>query len=224
MATYFHGGPEIQPVDGLQTLYLMNPSYVGYSDATGPQAAQQQPNMVFLNSPLSSLNSIPQSQQQHQHQQQQHFVGIPLHPTQQPTAQYNIWAPTPVDVQAHSGQIRQAGLSLSLQSTEEAKIAAGPSTNGLQSVLMGSKYLKAAQLLLDEVASVGKDGRSEAAAAAGMARKGDEKSGVKSGKDLEGEGGEGKRGAELSTAERQELQMKKAKLVNMLDEVIIQDY
>ena len=31
--------------------------------------------------------------------------------------------------------------------------------------------------------------------------------------------GSGKRAAELSTAERQEIQMKKAKLINMLDEV-----
>ncbi|KAK6147304.1 hypothetical protein DH2020_018216 [Rehmannia glutinosa] len=94
--------------------------------------------------------------------------------------------------------------------------------NGVQSVLLGSKYLKAAQEILDEVVNVGRGGKSgiessrpgngqpknagdtaEAAAATGDGQS----------------GGDGKRGAELTTAERQEIQMKKAKLVNMLDEV-----
>ncbi|KAK6147298.1 hypothetical protein DH2020_018210 [Rehmannia glutinosa] len=94
--------------------------------------------------------------------------------------------------------------------------------NGVQSVLLGSKYLKAAQEILDEVVNVGRGGKSgiessrpgngqpknagDTAEAAAATRDGQS-------------GGDGKRGAELTTAERQEIQMKKAKLVNMLDEV-----
>ncbi|KAF8396365.1 hypothetical protein HHK36_017982 [Tetracentron sinense] len=74
MATYFHGSSEIQ-ADGLQTLYLMNPGYVGYPDTQPPA------NMVFLNSPGNSLNPANIS---HAPQQNQHFVGIPLQAT--PTA------------------------------------------------------------------------------------------------------------------------------------------
>ncbi|KZV48976.1 hypothetical protein F511_09572 [Dorcoceras hygrometricum] len=94
--------------------------------------------------------------------------------------------------------------------------------NGMQSVLLSSKYLKAVQELLDEVANVGKgeksrnesdkeiiNGNSTAAFATDVTN-GDGHSGGES---------SAKRGPELSTAERQEIQMKKAKLVNMLDEV-----
>ncbi|KAJ4972323.1 hypothetical protein NE237_005422 [Protea cynaroides] len=73
MATYFHGTSEIQ-ADGLQTLYLMNPGYVGYSD-TQPQA-----NMLFLNSAGNTLNHANLHNQQPT-QQNQHLVGIPLQPT-----------------------------------------------------------------------------------------------------------------------------------------------
>ncbi|KAF9598920.1 hypothetical protein IFM89_033118 [Coptis chinensis] len=73
MATYFHGSSEIQG-DGLQTLYLMNPGYVGYPD-TQQQQQQQQPNMVFINSAGSSMN-LSQTPQQNQH-----LVGIPLQAT-----------------------------------------------------------------------------------------------------------------------------------------------
>ncbi|KAL7137251.1 hypothetical protein ABFS83_10G080300 [Erythranthe nasuta] len=98
--------------------------------------------------------------------------------------------------------------------------------NGVQSVLLSSKYLKAAQELLDEVVNVGKGPKtstdqphksgqtkntgdhSAAAATSGEGHSG-------------GDGGSATKraGAELTTAERQEIQMKKAKLVNMLDEV-----
>ncbi|KAJ6852867.1 BEL1-like homeodomain protein 1 [Iris pallida] len=250
MATYFHGVPEIQG-DGLQTLYLMNPSYVGgYSDAPA------QANMVFLNTPMGSLNPMSLSP----NPQQQHFVGIPLQPptadpgsfrpppiqaaTQDlsaihqglsPRLHYNLWTPTPSNM---SSVRPQQGLSLSLSpqqapfvaSGDEAKVvgsssspsaaAAAAVSNGMigvQTKLMGSMYLKAAQQLLDEVVNVGK---GEAKTTKG---KDAAKNGMKDDKDAEGTGEDGdsggKRGAELTTAERQELQMKKAKLVNMLDEV-----
>ncbi|EHA8590511.1 BEL1-like homeodomain protein 1 [Cocos nucifera] len=262
MATYFHGTPEIQ-TDGLQTLYLMNPNYVGYSDTAAAPA-----NMVLLNS-MNSLNPM-------NHQQQQHFVGIPLQPTVAshesgrlqpieaphdvsavhgllPRLHCNLWTPTPasnsIDMASQLGPQRpstmrqpQQGLSLSLSpremvapvqeiapaSTEEKKILGSSSlassvssgVSGLQSFLMGSKYLKAAQQLLDEVVNVGLGFKGDPAKGTNS------KSPMKSNRESEGTGtGMGeeepstKRGTDLTTSERQELQMKKAKLVNMLDEV-----
>ncbi|CAI9097594.1 OLC1v1034063C2 [Oldenlandia corymbosa var. corymbosa] len=102
--------------------------------------------------------------------------------------------------------------------------------NGMQSVILSSKYLKAAQELLDEVVSVGKGVKNGSGSAKngnnndGQANEAGESSDVAAGA-ATGDGQNGsrdnnsKRGSELSTAERQEIQMKKAKLVNMLDEV-----
>ncbi|KAL5709104.1 hypothetical protein ACHQM5_019827 [Ranunculus cassubicifolius] len=294
MATYFHGGSEIQG-DGLQTLYLMNPGYVGYPDAQ--QQQHQQPNMVFLNSSGNPMNLSPH---QNPHQNQQHYVGIPLQGTpispnpsssQQdpnmsaihgfmPRVQYNLWTPmdqppnhhqqqqnSPAlgvnnnsmsagDVSAQLGLRRpvvtpssQQGLSLTLSSQqpgygpyrtdsdvpiispasgEDIRVSGGSSssasaisngTSNMQSVLLGSKYLKAAQILLDEVVNVGKGIKTELS-------KGDKEQ-IKLNKELSSTigdgspGGEtsGKQGAELTTTEKQELQMKKAKLISMLDEV-----
>ena len=67
MATYYHGGSEIQ-ADGLHTLYLMNPNYLGYSDTQPPPPSQS--NMLFLNSTASVSHAPPP--------QNHHFVGIPL--------------------------------------------------------------------------------------------------------------------------------------------------
>ncbi|XP_071910761.1 BEL1-like homeodomain protein 1 [Coffea arabica] len=96
--------------------------------------------------------------------------------------------------------------------------------NGMQSVLLSSKYLKAAQELLDEVVNVGKGVKSGAATAKGANGQAKE---IGESSEMTATAGEGqngrensaKRSAELTTAERQEIQMKKAKLVNMLDEV-----
>ncbi|KAL6976473.1 hypothetical protein U1Q18_025261 [Sarracenia purpurea var. burkii] len=69
MATYFSS--EIH-ADGLQTLYLMNPNYLGYSDTP-----QQPANTFFLNSAAgnalntTSISHAPLTQNQQ-------FVGIPL--------------------------------------------------------------------------------------------------------------------------------------------------
>ncbi|KAK8649372.1 hypothetical protein V6N13_130101 [Hibiscus sabdariffa] len=67
MVTYFHGNPEIQAADGLQTLFLMNPPYVHYSDTPPPSPN----NLVFLDSNSISPHVPPSHTQQ--------FVGIPLH-------------------------------------------------------------------------------------------------------------------------------------------------
>jgi len=76
--------------------------------------------------------------------------------------------------------------------------------------LVNSKYLRFAQQLLDEVVSVWKGIRD------GSAKDVDPK---KSNGDGDHVDESAKQRVELTTVERQELQMKKAKLVNMLDEV-----
>lgn len=293
--------------DGLQTLYLMNPGYVGYSDPQTPAST----NMVFLNSAGNPLNpaNLP-----HPSQQNHHFVGIPLQAPASsqdhnrpsvhnqhdissvhgfvPRVHYNLW--TPMDSAGGAAAVgnhhqiattsagggsggggisdmtsllglrrsvgppppamtaSQQGLSLSLSpqqpvygtyrqepdvpapapppaispaSGDDMRISGSSSSasavsngiSGLQSVLMGSKYLKAAQQLLDEVVSVGKDFKSDS----NKGSKGQLKGNRDSPAAEASSGGEinGKRAAELTTAERQELQMKKAKLISMLDEV-----
>lgn len=114
-------------------------------------------------------------------------------------------------------------------SGEDMRVSGGSSStasgvsngvSGLQSVLLSSKYLKAAQELLDEVVNVGNGIKTE------ILKKGNgqtkligESSLVGSGDGSTGGESSGKRVVELSTAERQEIQMKKAKLITMLDEV-----
>ncbi|RWW57301.1 hypothetical protein BHE74_00035921 [Ensete ventricosum] len=272
MATYFHGAPEIQP-DGLQTLYLMNPSYVGYTDAAAPA------NMVLLNSTLNSMNPInlaQASQPNHHHQQ---FVGIPLQPAAQPhesnrpppihaphdlsaavqglipRLHYNLWTPAtssnPIDMASQFGPRRpsavpsaQQGLSLSLSPHEmvapapeitpasangattvaSASMVPGSANgaSGSQSFLMGSKYLKAAQQLLDEVVNVEKGIKAEPAKGATSKDPADSSNPElkRSDAGATDDNSKEKHVADLTTAERQELQMKKAKLINMLDEVI----
>lgn len=85
---------------------------------------------------------------------------------------------------------------------------------GVQSVVLGSKYLRAAQELLDEVVNVGKVIKPEASEGTKESLKAD-KEPVGSTADEDA----AQRGPELTTAQRQELQMKKAKLDSMLDEV-----
>ncbi|CAK9181022.1 unnamed protein product [Ilex paraguariensis] len=280
MASYFHGNSEIQGGgDGLQTLILMNPGYVGYSDT------QQQPppgsNFVFLNSNTAGNNLHPTTLSHAPPSQTQHFVGIPLqaattttasasshvpHPqsvhTQHdfsaihgfmPRLQYNMYNPIELAAARDSSRAQQ-GLSLSLSSQQpgygsfrpesdvpsqalvttisptsgdDVRVSGGSSSsasgisngvNGMQSVLLSSKYLKAAQELLDEVVNVGKGVKSTDQSPKGtntQAKVTGESSAAANG----GGDSSAKRGADLNTADRQEIQMKKAKLVNMLDEV-----
>ncbi|XP_073150665.1 BEL1-like homeodomain protein 1 [Henckelia pumila] len=269
MATYFHGNSEIQGSgDGLQTLILMNPTYVGFSENQPPPPPTSN-NFVFLDSGnginLPHAPPPPPSQMQH-------FVGIPLQgatatsaaSSQDPYGQHDVSAlhgflprnlyHQQIDIAAAREITRShQGLSLSLSSQqpasygsfrlerevptqplmavaqpreEDVRVSGGsPSSNsgvsngvnGVQSVMFNSKYLKAAQELLDEVVKVQKGAKIVAELAEGAPTTG-EPSGAA------GPGGGGredgkKGGAELTTAERQEIQMKKAKLVNMLDEV-----
>ncbi|OEL35660.1 BEL1-like homeodomain protein 1 [Dichanthelium oligosanthes] len=240
MAAYYHGGADTDiqaSTDGLQTLYLMNPSYAGYADAgTSPPGAA---NMMLLNSAVSTMT--PASFGHHQQSPsaaQQHFVGIPL---QAPPSGYNLWTPAATsggaDMSPQAQTPGAAGVSavLSLSSREappvtvaavggadEGKYHLGASATSQGQMVMSSKYLKAAQELLDEVVSVSKGVEDAKAATKSLAavKKKEDSEGVSGGGTEDG--GAAKSGGaapELSTAERQEMQMKKSKLINMLDEV-----
>jgi len=249
MAAYYHGGAgtDIQAgADGLQTLYLMNPGYASYGDAgASPPGAT---NMMLLNSAVSTMTPASFG---HHHQQspsaaQQHFVGIPL---QAAPSGYNLWTPATSGAAADMSPPQAqtpgaAGVSavLSLSSREApppVTVAAvggagdegkyhqlGASATPQGQMVMSSKYLKAAQELLDEVVSVSKGVEDAKAAATAKSlaavKKKEDSEGVSGGGTDDG-GGAKSGGAvpELSTAERQELQMKKSKLINMLDEVSI---
>ncbi|PPD73211.1 hypothetical protein GOBAR_DD29867 [Gossypium barbadense] len=93
--------------------------------------------------------------------------------------------------------------------------------SGVQSVVLGSKYLRAVQELLDEVVNVGKGKKTHPSGGTKEKTKAAKKEPVAA---VNGDGSSAAEngvepGPELTTAQRQELQMKKAKLVNMLDEV-----
>jgi hypothetical protein len=121
--------------------------------------------------------------------------------------------------------------SLSAENTVSGKAAAAsvsggsPSaSNGISGVILGSKYLKAAQLLLDEVVKVGKSIKSDYGDQGSSKEKSKMSQVVASGggtadDDGSSGGGEASSKAEVTTAQKQELQLKKAKLVSMLDEV-----
>ncbi|KAL6521194.1 hypothetical protein OROGR_017763 [Orobanche gracilis] len=274
MATYFHGNPSeigAGAGDGLQTLILMNPAYVGYSDSSQPPHHQSSSNFVFLNS-----NSAASHHPNVQPPQTQHLVGIPVQGTTTslstasthdhqdvssfhgflpPRVQYNLYN-LPVELGAAREVTRaHQGLSLSLSSQQppppppgygsfrdekvaelvvpssvspvrvedHIRVPAGPPspasgvTNGVHSVLLSSKYLKAAQELLDEVVNVGRGAvkRGPESCRGQPKYVGDNSTApeIASGEFS------AKRTAQLTTTERMEIQMKKAKLVNMLDEV-----
>lgn len=194
MAAYFHGSNEIQ-AEGMQTLYLMNPNFAGYSD---PHAAHPSSNMILLN----STNPIP-----HSHPHPQHLVGIPVQSTQA--------SGRPSSVIHYDNLWTQQRLSLSLPVPDVAAREAGRNEEvkflGSQSALINSRFLRLAQQLLDEVVSVWKESGDKNQ----VKPKDGEHEQVGKGSEHE----DGKQSAELSTAEKQELQMKKAKLINMLDEV-----
>ncbi|XP_077241354.1 BEL1-like homeodomain protein 1 [Tasmannia lanceolata] len=112
-----------------------------------------------------------------------------------------------------------SGDEIRISGSNSSNSAVSNGISGLQSLLLGSKYLKAAQQLLDEVVSVGKGIGIEIEST--KKNKGKMQMNRESIQTEVSGGGETstKRGAELTTAERQELQMKKTKLVGMLDEV-----
>ncbi|KAJ6309724.1 hypothetical protein OIU76_014624 [Salix suchowensis] len=120
-----------------------------------------------------------------------------------------------VSVGSSGDEIRISGNSPSSVS------AVSNGVSGLQNMVLGSKYLRATQELLDEAVNVGKD-----LVKRGLIE-GSSKERIEMTKEYsitgDGTGGGGEtsaanRGAELTTALRQDLRTKKGKLVNMLDE------
>ncbi|XP_030522482.1 BEL1-like homeodomain protein 1 [Rhodamnia argentea] len=279
MATYFHGSSEIEPTDGLQTLYILNPSFIPYSTAAHDAAAH--PNALFLN-PVGSAAQPAHAPPLNQN----HFVGIPLsgpaapfgpagsdvdhtrlhefpslhgivaprvrpnHPWGQPDTSAADAAQLQICSATNSAGVSpsQRGLSLSLSTEQsplmslsresdirghsrhqlpginEARASARNSSSsasnvvlGLHGVLLGSKYLKAVQELLDEVVNVGKEMKSGSSAEG--ANKEKTKLGNKDSSKEDKKVELSSSGSELGMAQRQELQMKKAKLVDMIDEV-----
>ncbi|XP_023005645.1 BEL1-like homeodomain protein 1 [Cucurbita maxima] len=281
MATYLHANSEFQSAAdaGLQTLVLMNPGYVQFSDTPPPPSSPppSHPNLVFFNS-ATPANAYSAQTLPHPPSHAQQFVGIPLpstttaSPTSQdhnlysfnthhdisalhgfvPRVQYDIWKPINPSTTARETSRAQQGLSLSLSSQqgfgsreiqsqthqavsgeENVRISGGSSSSasgitngaaGIQGVLISSKYLKAAVELLDEVVNVTQNGiknESSPKKAAGNQNKmnGDASAAATTADGSFEEEGDGKRAADLTTAERQEIQMKKEKLISMLDEV-----
>jgi len=146
-------------------------------------------NMFFLNSTANSPNQLALPQPQH-------LVGIPVQDWTQTQQGLSLSLPVP-EIACH----------VMVRGEEEVKVFGSQSS----SALVNSKYLRFAQQLLDEVVSVWKG-----------IRDGSAKGLVKSNGDGDhGEKGDesAKRAVEITAVERQELQRKKAKLVNMLDEV-----
>ncbi|PWA86489.1 TALE protein [Artemisia annua] len=220
-----------QPSQQGNIMFLNNHhQHTSLSHTTQPTTSQTQ---QFVGVPLSVQPSVSIHSQQDMSS---------LHAFM-PRVHYNMYNPVEMTTQPHEVNRFQQGLSLSLSSQQSGfgSQAAGVATispssderatgstpsasevsngvNGMQSVLLNSKYLKATHELLEEVVNVGKDvfknsdqsSKSLKAIGSPTAREG-----------LSHEESSSKRGdgAELTTAERQEVQMKKAKLVNMLDEV-----
>ncbi|KAL0390683.1 UNVERIFIED_CONTAM: BEL1-like homeodomain protein 1 [Sesamum calycinum] len=259
---YFQGSSEIQ-ADALQTLYLMNPNYVGYSD----NHHQPQPNILFSNSATAAtVQALNPALMPHAPPAQaQHFVGIPLsHDPSRPSSvlgqqediqathstiprfQYNIrglFDQTANGNQTTMCQQTPQGLSLSLSPHQTGfdhgqssirmispkNCSSDPSltttdqnngVNTMQSVIIGSKYLKAAQQLLDELANVQKETPTDRPEAWRMDKaKAKAKAKITKESTVGGEDGNKGGGADLTTAQRQEIQMKKAKLTSLLDEV-----
>ncbi|KAJ8768305.1 hypothetical protein K2173_021245 [Erythroxylum novogranatense] len=109
---------------------------------------------------------------------------------------------------------------LRISRNSPSSVSAMPNgVSGTPKMVLGSKYIRAAQELLDEVANVGKVMKDDLAEGAKGKMKMNKESKIKEGSVGDGSQYSVKRGTELTTAQRQELQMKKAKLLNMLDEV-----
>ncbi|KAH7554173.1 hypothetical protein ACOSP7_028793 [Xanthoceras sorbifolium] len=221
-----------------------------FSDATNHPPPHN--NLIFLNSTSLSPHAPTPPHTQHfvgiPTTTQDDSIS-PLHGLL-PRVHYNLYNPNYPTQPARETPRAKQGLSLSLSSQqqtgfgsqggqgqvasgEDMRVSGGSASSGsgvtngvsgMQSVLVSSKYLKAAQELLDEVVNVNNSGINNKSE---FSKKGNGNNMTSNNKEIgessvtAGDGGEaaGKRAAELTTAERQEIQMKKAKLINMLDEV-----
>lgn len=280
MATYFHGNPEIQASDGMQTLYLMNPNYVPYSDTTillnpagnalnssnvshAPPSNNHHLPLVGLSLPSPSPHVSQTDSDEVNNRSSFHGIFSGVHPDLWASIEQNsapnhpqivtLAAPgdgSQVELQRPVASSCRQGLSLSLSSqqgvynrpinvevdmqgrgqvgltrvSENSPSSVSVVSNGISSmpsVVLGSKYLKAAQELLDEVVNVGNMSDSTQASKEKMKLNRETTVVTGEGSSNGGESSSAKIAAELTTAQRQELQIKKGKLVSMLDEVLI---
>ncbi|KAL1338318.1 hypothetical protein HN51_032992 [Arachis hypogaea] len=224
-AAYIHYPDAPPPSHAPANLLFLNSSAAGnnsFSPHAPPPHTQQ-----FVGIPLSS-------QDINHHHDVSALHGF-LH-----RMQYNPWTTMDPTSAARETPRAQQGLSLSLSSQQAGlgsfrdvapqalsgdEICGGRSTssasavtNGgssIQSVILSSKYLKAAHELLEEVVNVN---NAELATKKMMKTVGESSTAASGDGSIGGEGS-GKRSSELSSAERQEISLKKAKLLSMLDEV-----
>ncbi|GAA0166606.1 homeodomain transcription factor [Lithospermum erythrorhizon] len=222
---------------------FLNPNNHGNSLSSPHAPPSPNQTQQFVGIPLTATVGSPKSQDHHAQAPSvhcQHAISAALHG-------YSLYNSSTIDftMEREAPRAQQGGLSLSLSpqehrygsfrhggelqtqpigdvlrcsSTSASMVSNG--VNGVQSVLLSSKYLKATQEILDEVVYVGKGGKSENFKGSNEQKKNPgESSMANDGNGENGREGNLKRSAELSTAEKQEIQMKKAKLVNMLDEV-----
>lgn len=238
MATYFNdGSSEIEAPDGgIHTLYLMNPNYATpFSDETLHHHHHHH-HRHLLGMPLSADAAGSNNSDY----DPAAISATRPPPHQIPTAArvpYGLWALMAGDssgaafsadvaaasqfafrrppVPASTGPPQQ-GLSLSLSSRQTVYPPAGNSQSSSSSsgVILGSKYLNAVREVLDEVINVGKETMKATSFSGEKHRK-------KMNSESSQRNGGSKQPAQLATAQRQELQIKKAKLVSMLDEVHI---
>ncbi|PON97432.1 Homeodomain transcription factor [Trema orientale] len=176
--------------------------------------------------PAAGARETPRAAQQQQQQQQQGGLSLTLS-SQQLGGFGSFRSDREIPSPAAPTQAAPA------ISGEDMRVSGGSSSSvsgvtngvsGIQSVLLSSKYLKAAQELLDEVVNVGNGIRTEPSKKGSNSQ--NTKAAGESSAAASGDGStaavadsSGKRVAELTPAERQEIQMKKAKLITMLDEV-----
>ncbi|KAK0604853.1 hypothetical protein LWI29_020183 [Acer saccharum] len=241
MATYFHvnSSSEIQGADhhGMQTLYLMNPinNYVpNYSDTTlllnpavnalNPSNLPHAPPLMGIPLPAGPTKNVVTLANSEDINNRSSSLHGSLFPG---NVHYDLWGSIN---QHHPQQIAslQPAATTDVYSTQPCRQAAGnnnsPSSVSVVSnvVILESKYMRAAQELLDQVVNVlnvvkaqemiGKeklklDKESTALNYAEGSINNNNNNNINGG------------GGELTAAQKQELQLKKAKLVNMLDEV-----
>ncbi|XP_027082823.2 BEL1-like homeodomain protein 1 [Coffea arabica] len=205
-----------------------HPSLWGSLDHTGGAGAASQPNIpsgvVVSNPSGGGAADVTRHLGFHRPVVSPRQQGLSLSlSSQQPgfrslSTEQNISVQTPVGIlspRSGDNNLRGSGGSSSSVS------AVSNGIHGLQSAVFGSKYLKAAQQLLDELVNVGKEIKSDTREKAKDKGKMNRESTVHSTGEASQIGqSDTKSGVtELTAAQRQEIQMKKAKLVSMLDEV-----
>ena len=150
---------------------------------------------------------------------QQQQQGLSLSLSSQQTAFYNNRSVLSAGGGGGEHDVPTSGEDLRVSGNSPSSVSAvSNGISGVQSVILGTKYLKAAQELLDDVVNVGNEIKVDSMEGNKDKRKMNKESTAVIGDDP-GESSGAKQGAELTTAQRQELQMKKTKLVTMLDEV-----